>query len=1579
MAISESGRIKIKTDGIYHHNDTTNQYDLVIKMGKDYANSPASGNDSVFVADSYDGIGSFTKIEGAYSQVQTVQGKNLIKNSETLSGHGDFGTDTGNITVTYESSYTRITATAAGTRNVYWDNFNSSTIERIEGETYTVSFDVRTSKPMNLVTNWYDSHYPSDYSTPTAKTNEWERISFTYIKKINTSHVNLFGFLCASWETGETLDVRNIQLEKNASATAYEAFVPNSPSPDYPSIPKFLGDEGSLNFKSSQCKPAASILNNGGFEQGLDGWQDLQNPSTAKISAEAHSGNNSLDIIASKNSMHIVIQSFKTVKNHKYKLCGFIKVKNVSLNDAAGISMGLSDWYAKADITKLNTWQYVETPIYTADTDDYEMGVVAAISTVENSAGAEALFDDLSLVDLTAENAVDAVVNEVDGKLYAVTTTKQTKNVALSNPLRALPNGIKDVYRTECENLFDEVLEHGDINYYTGLNANSAGRIRSKNFTAVLPNTQYTLKRFRSVPTANIGLRYYDVNENIISGGVSGKDIVTFTTPSNCCFVRFIDEANNLSDIYFIGDVYFTSPSWVRRIGYGRILSDNISFVANNTANTNLINFVVTGISNVKINSSILCTHFVDGKSLGNISTITEHISGYGDATANFGGSILKSRLSSADMAGVKAWFDSNSVYIAYESAVPIATAADNITFKSYGGATLISFENAIKPSSLEISYPNILVKGMSDYINDNSRNMSARVNVLLNDSSTLVLSGNDLMQSGFKVSGGVTASGKFEVGDAVSTKLSLILNNFKDNNSAGKFDKTDFSGSIIKPFTDITVPADLNATPQRAADTTISIPLGVFYLDEYNSQGNTINLSAYDGLFLFDIPYSKITTTVYPATFSKIVTDICSYIGVQLENIWFPHWSTLVEKKPDTKDLTCRQMLSYVAQLAGCFVKCNRYGDIRFEWFMPQTMPINDGTINGNTDLSATDTLNGNTDLSATDSVNGNVQIINRLDPTDYGYFDIPFISDYSSDSAGGSPITGVEYVPENSDGAITRTGTDAYVLSIENNPLVQDNVDIFVKSLADEIVGFIVRNINIKTLDNPLLETGANARFTDKLGNVIIFPITSLSYQFGEYSQLGADCESQASNGSTLSYDSNSKIQRYMSQISQNGISKYEKMIMDTNTFLASAAGFYETKIYDDKTGDVIEYYQHNLPNLADSTMILKVTVDGIFESKDKGQTYTSIVESDGRSNITQLASRIIVANLIRTGKLQSMNGLSEFDLDTGLFDYGNGTFKLEKNSDVELDNDYMLTTRGLVRAISEVKDRESEKAKTVTATLGTRLEISQNDFVKSTATVNDLDSQGILLTSSTHIVSDYISIQSVPDYPLEVRYKFKCDEAFVIDGVYLFDVNKNCLVSDIDKLKLILPQEVYYLRFKIRKYDSSTIALSDLDVANVICGPLNTQVGELRFEGTDVDGNTLQLGQLMGYGIPNSGYSGFELHGDLGVRITGGLTADADIYVNKTGNSNDDRLVFNQGNLQSGSVNITPSAANTPTNATVTFPIPFNTAPIVVATPVTGGPGTYVKGVAVLGASTTQCTIVLTRADMQVTTINWIAVGT
>jgi hypothetical protein len=75
-----------------------------------------------------------------------------------------------------------------------------------------------------------------------------------------------------------------------------------------------------------------------------------------------------------------------------------------------------------------------------------------------------------------------------------------------------------------------------------------------------------------------------------------------------------------------------------------------------------------------------------------------------------------------------------------------------------------------------------------------------------------------------------------------------------------------------------------------------------------------------------------------------------------------------------------------------------------------------------------------------------------------------------------------------------------------------------------------------------------------------------------------------------------------------------------------------------------------------------------------------------------------------------------------------------------------------------------------------------------------------------------------------------------------------------------------------------------------------------------------------------------------------------------------------------MQYGAVNITPSAANTPTGKAVTFSTAFSGAPNVIACPACATPGTRVTGVSTSTTSASSVTIYLTRTDTSVTGIRW-----
>lgn len=83
-----------------------------------------------------------------------------------------------------------------------------------------------------------------------------------------------------------------------------------------------------------------------------------------------------------------------------------------------------------------------------------------------------------------------------------------------------------------------------------------------------------------------------------------------------------------------------------------------------------------------------------------------------------------------------------------------------------------------------------------------------------------------------------------------------------------------------------------------------------------------------------------------------------------------------------------------------------------------------------------------------------------------------------------------------------------------------------------------------------------------------------------------------------------------------------------------------------------------------------------------------------------------------------------------------------------------------------------------------------------------------------------------------------------------------------------------------------------------------------------------------------------------------------------------------------IQWGNVNITPSAAGTPTTVIVTFTRPFTATPTVLATPVSGVPQTLAVGIQrsadLVGDPKVATAVTLTREGTTTTGINWLAFG-
>ena len=119
------------------------------------------------------------------------------------------------------------------------------------------------------------------------------------------------------------------------------------------------------------------------------------------------------------------------------------------------------------------------------------------------------------------------------------------------NPFYGMASCKMPILSTVGKNLFDGGIKNGsNLHINTGIEE-SGTRTIPLNFTKVKPNTTYTFSR--PLALGAIGLRFYDKDKNYIKhGSTSATTSITFTTPNQCYYIKWVDEANKTTEGYQI-------------------------------------------------------------------------------------------------------------------------------------------------------------------------------------------------------------------------------------------------------------------------------------------------------------------------------------------------------------------------------------------------------------------------------------------------------------------------------------------------------------------------------------------------------------------------------------------------------------------------------------------------------------------------------------------------------------------------------------------------------------------------------------------------------------------------------------------------------------------------------------------------------------------------------------------------------------------------------------------------------------------------------------------------------------------
>lgn len=467
------------------------------------------------------------------------------------------------------------------------------------------------------------------------------------------------------------------------------------------------------------------------------------------------------------------------------------------------------------------------------------------------------------------------------------------------------------------------------------------------------------------------------------------------------------------------------------------------------------------------------------------------------------------------------------------------------------------------------------------ELVKQSGRTFKAKVICTFPDNTQKIFTDSDIMQNGLKINDATSNEGSFDVGCAIINELVLEL-----DNSNKQLSDIDFSGASFDVRIGLIVEQKYDGTTK-----TEWIKKGIFYTEEVTENENFISITAYDAMAKFDKPYNS--SLKFPQMLLAIFSDACNACGVPYASLNFPNSTFYVQSKDFIDESTTyRDIISYVAQLACCFVRIDVDGMIHMRWY----------------------------------------------EDTDREIIERQKIS-------GSVTVTCALIITAEEESKTYIIGHSGYAVNIEDNPLAQGSVNTLSQAFADNILERTITPFEGQMLSDPSIEAGDIVTIYDYIGNAYRVPITSVAFNIDSKMQIACDAETFNEKNRSGANQSATIIAMAKKQ-TEKQISEYDIRVQQMNQLATNAMGYYET-IESQDDGSII-CYMHDKENLSDSKTIWKKTVDGIFISSDGGKTYIAGVDKNGNAVLKILATEGIVADWIKAGTIKSSDGTVSIDIN-------------------------------------------------------------------------------------------------------------------------------------------------------------------------------------------------------------------------------------------------------------------------------------------------------------------------------------------
>jgi hypothetical protein len=322
---------------------------------------------------------------------------------------------------------------------------------------------------------------------------------------------------------------------------------------------------------------------------------------------------------------------------------------------------------------------------------------------------------------------------------------------------------------------------------------------------------------------------------------------------------------------------------------------------------------------------------------------------------------------------------------------------------------------------------------------------VSIAVNAL---SGALTITDEDIIRDSFVIDRNSVSGQTIEIGNVESTELSFLL-----ENADRGFDAVWFEG------------AELTVTLTAGAESWVA---GIFTVDKPPQGIDTIGIAALDHMARFDQPYS--TSLTGKQTLLAILQDSCNTCGVTLGTTSFTNDSYLAIVPVDAQ-ISHRQVLAWVAQLAGANAWIDHTGALRLSWY---------GENQGTTEIEVTQddyNIDGYALAENDVSLSG---LVWRTADADYLW------------------------------------GSDEYALAIEGNSLIDpDNYDAALTAVYNKIDGFFYRPYTVDAIPMPWVWPLDMIQLTTITGAVIPSIVTGNRIMLGDGSRLNGVGETATVTG--------------------------------------------------------------------------------------------------------------------------------------------------------------------------------------------------------------------------------------------------------------------------------------------------------------------------------------------------------------------------------------------------------------------------------------------------------------------------------